>query len=137
MCKKNRKFCKPSTFTCYLRIFWTPLWKNNAYRAMHTFYLSILTEIVFCYILKISRFFVRKHLYGVKNLSSRWNRDKNDLKITQLIHCYDRFVKGFSFIHFIGYTIYQCHYLHWNVLLFCSNICFTYAHPNNWFWILD
>ena len=45
---KNRRFCKPSIHMLSTYFLNAPL-KNNAYCAMHTFYLSILTEIVFCY----------------------------------------------------------------------------------------
>ena len=98
---KNRRFCKPSIHMLSTYFLNAPL-KNNAYCAMHTFYLSILTEIVFCYY----RFL--DFLWGNFFMSSRWNRDKKVLKIIQLIHCYDRFVTGFSSIHFIGYKICQC-----------------------------
>ena len=66
--------------------------KNNAYRAMHTFYRSILTEIVFCYILKISRFFVRKHFYGETGIKKIWRLHNSFIAMTDLSKGFPSFI---------------------------------------------
>ena len=120
---KNRRFCKPSRCIHMLSTYFlnAPL-KNNAYCAMHTFYLSILTEIVFCYY-RFLDFLWEGIYYGVKNLSSSWNRDKKDLKIIQLIHWYDRFVTGFSlFILLDIRSVNATTFIDMYYYVFCSNI---------------